>query len=153
MAKPKINPTLRSSSEAQIAGMIAKMFGVVPDDHMRPVFDQISDVHGPTFPELRHEFHLYPWECPLPAYVMSDKINQLVEDLAGSEGVPFIAKDSSGVGRSSLWVVSGAFNDVVSPPLPVRALVNHFLIGDEWFRITAYQLETCLRRLKTNLSQ
>lgn len=143
---------LRSSSESQIAGMIAKMFGVVPMDNLDRVFSQIADVHWRVFPELRQEFRLYPWECPLPAFVMAEKINTLVEDLAGSGGLPYVVKDSAGIGKSGLWVVRASFNDddVLLPfDLPVRALVNHFLIGDEWLRVTAYQLETCLRKLKT----
>jgi hypothetical protein len=134
--------------------MIAKMFGVAPMDNLDQVFGQISDVHWHIFPELRHEFRLYPWECPLPSFVMADKINTLVEDLAGSEGFPYIVKDSAGVGKSGLWVVRASFNDIaahIPDDLPVRALVNHFLIGDEWLRVTAYQLETCLRKLKTQL--
>lgn len=143
---------LRSASESQTAGMIAKMFGVSPMDNLDQVFGQISEVHWSTFPELRHEFRLYPWECPLPSFVMADKINTLVEDLVGSEGLPYIVKDSAGVGKSGLWVVRASFNDtadLLPDDIPVRALVNHFLIGDEWLRVTAYQLETCLRKLKT----
>ena len=148
MAKTKIDPKLKSSSESQIAGMIAKMFGVMPLPQMDLVFDQIIATHGLDLTYLRHGFHLYPWECPLPSYVMSDKINTLVEDLVGSDGIPYIVKDSSGVGRSSLWVVKASFDYASLPDIPVRALVNHFLIGGEWLRITAYQLETCLRKIK-----
>jgi hypothetical protein len=132
--------------------MIAKMFGVVPMDNLHQVFGQIADVHWYIFPELRNEFKLYPWECPLPSFVMAEKINTLVEDLAGSEGLPYIVKDSAGAGKSGLWVVRASFNDsadLLPSDLPVRALVNHFLIGDEWLRVTAYQIETCLRKLKT----
>ncbi len=152
--KPKSKPVLKSSSESLVAYMIAKMFGVAPVETLREVFDLIQDVHGRVLPELRHDFHLYPWECPLPTYVMADKPNQLVEDLVGSDGmIPFIVKDSAGVGRSGLWVVRGSFNDAIGTlptGLPVRALVNHFLIGDEWMKVTAYQLETCLRKLRVN---
>lgn len=152
MARPKSELKLRSSSESQIAGMIAKMFGVMPTDELPRVFDQIADVHGRELPDLRGDFQLYPWECPLAAYVMSDKVNTLAEDLAGSNGAPFVVKDSVGSGRSGLWVVRASFDaaGAMPPDLPVRALINHFLIGDEWMRIIAYQLETCLRKLKTN---
>lgn len=154
MARSKNDaPKLRSASESQVAGMISRMFGVAPTEQLAMAFDQIADVHGHDLPELRHDFHLYPWECPLASFVMSDKVNQLVEDLAGSEGVPYIVKDSTGMGRGGLWVVRASFNDVVGAmpvDLPVRALVNHFLIGDEWLRVIAYQLETCLRKLRAN---
>lgn len=154
MAKPKIDPKLKSASESQIAGMVARMFGVVPTDTLSDVLIQIADTHGHLFPELRHDFNLYPWECPVPQYVMSDKINQLVEDLVGSEGRPFIVKDSSATGKMSLWVVRASFDDVIDGlpvDLPVRALINHFLIGDEWLRVTSFQLNTCLRKLKNQL--
>jgi hypothetical protein len=151
MAKTKIDPKLKSSSESQIAGMIAKIFGVMPLPQMDLVFDQIIATHGQDLPALRHDFHLYPWECPLPSYVMSDKINTLVEDLTGSDGTPYIVKDSGGIGRSSLWVVRASFDeslDSLHTNLPVRSLMNHFLVGDEWLRVIAYQLETCLRKIK-----
>lgn len=152
-SKSKTEVKLRSASESQVAGMICRMFGVTPTESLQRTFDYIADVHGQRFPELRQDFNLYPWECPVPQFVMSDKVNQLVEDIAGSDGLPFIVRDSSASGKLSLWVVRATFSD---PPgdftesSPVRALMNHFLIGDEWLKVTAFQLETCLRKLKTN---
>ena len=151
MQRQKSESKLRSASESQIASMVAKMFGVKPDELLTSVFDQINDTHDNAFPELRHDFRLYPWECPLPTYVMSDKVNTLIEDLVGSDGFPYIVKDSNGIGRSGLWVVRASFSDDPPPVMPVRVLINHFLIGEEWLRVTAYQLETCLRNLKLNL--
>jgi len=155
MTKKKSSPEvkLRSSSEPQIAGMIAKMFGVMPSEELTRVFDQIAEVHGSDMQDLRYDFHLYPWECPLPSFVMADKVNVLVEDLAGSGGLPYIVKDSGGVGRSGLWVVRASFDDAsgtLLSDMPIRALVNHFLVGDEWLRVVAYQLDTCLRKIKNN---
>lgn len=155
MAKPKAKtePTLRSASESQVAGMISKMFGVQPAEHLMEAFDLALEAHGADLIDLRHTFHLYPWECPVPQFVMSDKINTMVEDLAGSDGHPYIVRDSTAVGHLSLWVVRASFNDAPGTLpvwLPVRALVNHFLIGDEWLRVSAYQLVTCLRKLKNN---
>lgn len=151
--KSEALPKLRSSNEEQVAGMIARMFGVAPHATLDVVFDQINDTHGSTFPELRYPFGLYPWECPVPQYVMADKLTQLTQDLAASDGHAFVVKDSSATGKLSLWIVKAAFNDFpgnLSMDTPVRGLFNHFLVGDEWLKVTAYQLETCLRKLKSN---
>lgn len=142
----KAEPTLKKAGESQVAMWLAQLFGVPARDRVQDVLDLINDHHD-QFPVMRQGIAFFHWICPVPQYVMSEKINPLVEMLIASEGLPFIVRDDNLSGKSSLWLAQ-AGDGWLGENLPVRGLTNHFWVDDAWVKVTAIQLETCLRKLR-----
>ena len=139
----KNKPVAIKASESVVAGLVAKILGVVPADNIARVLDSAREGDGGIdYDFLSERIELYPWLADVPAQLMSEKMGPLIEHVADhSSDVLWIVKDSFRGGTGGIWLVTAGF----LPPGPWRGMFNMFVVGDDKLNLKAVQLESWMR--------
>lgn len=141
----KRKPIAVKASESVVARMVAGLLGVPAHDYLSGVLESARDVH--SFGFLSCDIHMYHWLADVPLQVMAEKAGPLVEHLASYPHGVFVVKDSVIAGSSGIWMATASEEMMHTlQGLPYRGLFNHFQIGYDVVKVTAVQLESCLRK-------
>ena len=139
----KNKPVAIKASESVVAGLVAKILGVVPADNIARVLDSAREGDGGIdYDFLSERIELYPWLADVPAQLMSEKMGPLIEHVADhSSDVLWIVKDSFRGGTGGIWLVTAGY----LPPGPWRGMFNMFPVGEDKLNLKAVQLESWMR--------
>jgi hypothetical protein len=145
MAKRK-EPTISKAPEAIVAGQLAAIYGVPRSDLFQEVFDNIVEHNGILVMPWAADRStvLYPWTADVCAQVMSDKPGHMIDELMVDNTQVLLVKDTALPAKEGLWYVSCGDP---SPMFlaPYRGVSNHHRMGSQWVKITAIQVNSCLR--------
>lgn len=114
------------------------------------VYQELDEARGAALEHLglgflRHEMYPYPWIVPVASHLMADKpVEQLAIDLLMVPDTVYLVRDAvNTVGRGLFLAWSGDIQPLEG--MPYKGLVNHFDVGGEMCKVTAIQLQSCLR--------
>jgi hypothetical protein len=148
MATKRSKPVATKANEAQVAGLIAKIFGSPgPRETIDDVMGELCDSFEMSFP--RDVDGLYPWLADVAKQVMSGQ-GDLVEHLTALTDPVLVVRDTQRSGVDSIWLVAASLvgRSCSLDYDQFRGLFNHVRVGEEVIKITAVQLNSW--RTKSN---
>ncbi len=145
----------RAASEAGVARMVARIFGVPGTDHWHEAAQRADESEAASnVPWSLTEVRLYPWmENVCETLFKCRTKDELIIELVSSPGTVFLVNDAAISGKEGLWLIvaddagngdNNAGYAVASAP--VLMLTNHAFFPDNTYSISAIQLSSCLRQ-------
>lgn len=151
----KLTKFKRAASEAVVARMVSRVFGVAGTDHWHEAAQRASESEAAELvPWSLTEMRLYPWVEDVGQVVFKcKKTEELIITLVADPGTVYIVNDSAISGKDGLWLLiaddagNGDNNaGYAAASAPVLMLTNHAFFPDNTYTIVAIQLTSCLRQ-------